>query len=100
MRDLSVSMQAKLASGLTTFCHCWLLQRTDGVKIGFTDHDEDLTFEGVTYERLAGVGRDADALLECRHDGYRRRVAERSSQRIGSGRRSLRQRLAHPVSGR
>ncbi len=55
MRDLSASMQAKLASGLTTFCHCWLLQRTDGVKLGFTDHDEDLTFDGVTYERLAGM---------------------------------------------
>ncbi len=59
MRDLSASMRDKLASGLTTFCHCWLLQRTDGVKIGFTDHDEDVTFDGVTYERLAGMTASA-----------------------------------------
>jgi uncharacterized phage protein (TIGR02218 family) len=59
MRDLSTTMREKLASGLTTFCHCWLLQRTDGVKIGFTDHDEDLSFEGVNYERLAGMTASA-----------------------------------------
>src|SRR5579885_3161617 len=59
MRDLAASMQDKLASGLTTFCHCWLLQPTDGVKIGFTDHDEDMTFDGVTYERLAGMTASA-----------------------------------------
>lgn len=55
MRDLSPSMAASLASGVTTFCRCWLLQRTDGVKLGFTDHDRDLSFDGVTYEALAGM---------------------------------------------
>lgn len=55
MRDLSSSMAASLASGVTTFCRCWLLQRTDGVKLGFTDHDRDISFDGVTYEALAGM---------------------------------------------
>lgn len=59
MRDLTASMQEKLASGLTTFCHCWLLERTDGVKPSFTDHDENLTFDGVTYEALAGMTASA-----------------------------------------
>lgn len=59
MRDLTASMQEKLASGLTTFCHCWLLERADGVKLGFTDHDENLSFEGVTYEALAGMTASA-----------------------------------------
>jgi uncharacterized phage protein (TIGR02218 family) len=59
MRDLSASLQEKLASGLTTFCRCWLLQRTDGVKLGFTDHDRDLSFGGVTYEALAGMTASA-----------------------------------------
>ncbi|CUA90599.1 phage conserved hypothetical protein BR0599 [Chelatococcus sambhunathii] len=59
MRDLTASMQEKLASGLTTFCHCWLLERTDGVKLGFTDHDENLSFDGVTYEALAGMTASA-----------------------------------------
>jgi len=59
MRDLTASMQEKLASGLTTFCHCWLLERTDGVKLGFTDHDETLIFDGVTFEALAGMTASA-----------------------------------------
>lgn len=52
-------MAATLTSGYTTFCRCWLLQRTDGVKLGFTDHDRDLTFGGVTYEALAGMTASA-----------------------------------------
>lgn len=59
MRDLSQAMKDKLASGYTTFCRCWLLQRTDGVKLGFTDHDRDLSFDGVTYEALAGMTASA-----------------------------------------
>ncbi|MFZ5792755.1 MAG: DUF2163 domain-containing protein [Pseudomonadota bacterium] len=59
MRDLTAFMQEKLASGLTTFCHCWLLERTDGVKLGFTDHDQTLFFDGVTFEALAGMTASA-----------------------------------------
>lgn len=59
MRDLSASMWEKLASGLTTFCHCWCLTRTDGVKLGFTDHDEDIIIDGVTYEAFAGMTASA-----------------------------------------
>ncbi len=55
MRDLTTSMKDKLASGSTSFCRCWLLERNDGVKLGFTDHDRDLSFGGVTYEALAGI---------------------------------------------
>ncbi|MFL9823429.1 DUF2163 domain-containing protein [Rhodoplanes sp. SY1] len=59
MRDLSATMAANLASGVTTFCRCWLLQRADGAKLGFTDHDRDLVFGGVTYEALAGMTASA-----------------------------------------
>lgn len=59
MRDLTTSMKDKLASGCTTFCRCWLLERTDAVKLGFTDHDRDLTFGGVTYEAFAGITASA-----------------------------------------
>ena len=31
---------AKLDSGATTLCRCWLITRSDGVVQGFTDHDE------------------------------------------------------------
>lgn len=59
MRDLSPTMAASLASGVTTFCRCWRLVRTDGVTLGFTDHDRDIAFDGVTYEALAGMTASA-----------------------------------------
>lgn len=54
MRDIPSALQAKLDSGVTTLCHCWKLTRRDDVAQGFTDHDDDLVFDGVTYR--AGTG--------------------------------------------
>ena len=44
-----------LASGLTTVCRCWSILRTDGTEFGFTDHDCDLAFDGVTYRANTGL---------------------------------------------
>lgn len=38
-----------LASGSTAFAKCFRLARRDGVVLGFTDHDDDISFDGVTY---------------------------------------------------
>lgn len=54
MKNLTPALQAHLASGVTTLCHCWKLTRHDGVTFGFTDHDFELAFEGVTYEAAGG----------------------------------------------
>ena len=35
-------------------CWCWRLTRRDGVKLGFTDHDRDVIFDGTTFEAAAG----------------------------------------------
>jgi uncharacterized phage protein (TIGR02218 family) len=35
-------------------CHCWRITRSDGVKQGFTSHDEDLTFDGTTFIASSG----------------------------------------------
>jgi uncharacterized phage protein (TIGR02218 family) len=51
-----------LASGATTLCWCWRLERGDGTVLGFTDHDRDLDFDGTTYEALSGI--DATELKE------------------------------------
>lgn len=51
-----------LASGTTTVCHAWAIHRRDGVIHGFTDHDENLTFDGMTF--LAGTGLTAKALQQ------------------------------------
>lgn len=44
-----------LASGSTTFCRCFLLTRLDGVEMGFTDHDRDVSFGGTTYLAAAAL---------------------------------------------
>lgn len=54
MKTLPSDLQAHLNSGATTLCWCWRLTRRDGVRIGFTDHDRDLTFDGTTFEAAAG----------------------------------------------
>ncbi len=54
MRDLSPALAAHLAAGVTTLASCWKLTRRDGIVLGFTDHDRNITFGGVTYEAAAG----------------------------------------------
>ncbi len=51
-----------LKSGQTTVCRCWDVTRADGVRLGFTDHDGDLVFDGLTYR--AGTGLTAKALMQ------------------------------------
>ncbi len=49
-------LAAHLATGTTTTCHAWAITRRDGVKLGFTDHDRDLNFDGVTFRADSGLG--------------------------------------------
>ncbi|MEM9909487.1 MAG: DUF2163 domain-containing protein [Pseudomonadota bacterium] len=56
--DLLTHMQ----SGLTTTCQCWAITRQDGVELGFTDHDQSLSFEGITFR--ADTGLSAKALQQ------------------------------------
>ncbi len=55
MREIAAEFQAKLDSGTTTLCRCWRIIRKDSVALGFTDHDEDLAFEGVTFQANSGL---------------------------------------------
>jgi uncharacterized phage protein (TIGR02218 family) len=54
MRTLPPGLQAHLDGGATTLCHCWKLVPLNGATLGFTDHDYDVSFDGVTYEAQAG----------------------------------------------
>jgi uncharacterized phage protein (TIGR02218 family) len=71
MRVLSAGLQDHLDTGATTLCWCWRITRNDGVKLGFTDHDRDLAFDGTSFEAASGftgteisgaVGLNVDAL--------------------------------------
>lgn len=54
MRTIPAGLQAHLDGGATTMCYCWRVTRTDGIVQGFTDHDEDLTFDGTTFSAGSG----------------------------------------------
>jgi len=48
-------LHAHLKTGNTHTCQCWAVERTDGVTLGFTDHDERLTFDGITFAADSGM---------------------------------------------
>jgi uncharacterized phage protein (TIGR02218 family) len=54
MKILPAGLQDFLDGGETTMVHCWKVTRTDGRIQGFTEHDNDLTFNGLTYIANSG----------------------------------------------
>lgn len=70
MREIPAALTAHLGQTATTTCHAWRLTRTDGVVLGFTEHDHDLEFAGTEFsaatgfrasEVETGLGLEADA---------------------------------------
>ena len=55
MRTIPPALATHLSRGATTLCHCWKLLRRDGAVQGFTDHDRDLAFGGVTFAARTGL---------------------------------------------
>jgi uncharacterized phage protein (TIGR02218 family) len=54
MKSLPPVLQAHLATGTTTLAWCWRVARNDGTRLGFTDHDRDLAFDGTLFEAATG----------------------------------------------
>jgi uncharacterized phage protein (TIGR02218 family) len=54
MKSLPAALQAHLDTGTTTLAWCWRIARNDGMKLGFTDHDRDLAFDGTVFEAATG----------------------------------------------
>lgn len=59
---ISTELQAHLQSGITSVSRCWAVIRRDGVALGFTDHDVDISFDGIDF--LANTGLSARALQQ------------------------------------
>ena len=55
MRNFPQAFLDHLATGATTLCRCWKLIRRDGMSFGFTDHDQDIVFNGVTFAASSGL---------------------------------------------
>ncbi|MEM8692895.1 MAG: DUF2163 domain-containing protein [Pseudomonadota bacterium] len=62
MSGQSAEFRAHTAEGITTLCRAWAIRRMDGVTFGFTDHDQDLAFDGITFK--ADTGLSAGALTQ------------------------------------
>lgn len=62
MREIPSSLQSKLDARTTTNARCWRVVRSDGLELGFTDHDQALEISGLSYEPDSGfVASSADA---------------------------------------
>jgi len=48
-----------LQTGETTVARAWGITRKDGLKLGFTDHDGDLAFEGFSFRAATGLTASA-----------------------------------------
>lgn len=55
MRVVDEDLAAHFASGATSICRCWKITRRDGVLMGFTDHDRNLSFDGVIFRAESGL---------------------------------------------
>lgn len=55
MAGVSEAFEAHLQTGVTTLCRCWAVVRRDGETLGFTDHDMDLSFEGIVFRADTGL---------------------------------------------
>lgn len=59
----AAALHGHLSTGATTVCRAWQVVRADGMTLGFTDHDEDLWFEGMQFR--AGSGLTAKTLQQA-----------------------------------
>ncbi|WP_338722966.1 DUF2163 domain-containing protein [Devosia sp. XK-2] len=55
MRTLPEALAAHLDQGETTTAHCWRVLRSDGIVLGFTDHDLALIVEGTECRPMHGL---------------------------------------------
>lgn len=61
MKSISAGLSTHLDGEVTTLASCWKVVRKDGVAFYFTDHDQDITFEGNVYEAESSYDRTAIA---------------------------------------
>ncbi|RKE85504.1 DUF2163 domain-containing protein [Rhizobium sp. AG855] len=54
MRAIPEALAAHIATGETTLCRAWRVTRADETVLGFTEHDQALTFDGTVFEPASG----------------------------------------------
>jgi uncharacterized phage protein (TIGR02218 family) len=56
---IPTALQTHLDTDVTTLCFCWEITKTDSTKIGFTNHDNDIVFDSVTFSAETGFSPTA-----------------------------------------
>lgn len=59
MKSASTALATHVAGETMTLATCWKVTRGDGTVLGFTDHDQDITFSSVLYQASTGYTRSA-----------------------------------------
>jgi uncharacterized phage protein (TIGR02218 family) len=59
MITLPPALESHVQGEATSLCFCWKVTRKDGGVSGFTDHDEALTFDAVSFEPETGFNASA-----------------------------------------
>ncbi len=69
MKEFSTAFAAHIATGATRLCTCWLIERSDGNVLGFSDHDQKIEFNGNQYLPAHGLeGSEVAAKLGAQVD--------------------------------
>lgn len=55
MKFLPTAFRTHLENTATTLCWCWKLECVDSLRLGFTDHDRNLTFDDMLFEAHGGL---------------------------------------------
>lgn len=56
---MNADFLAHLQTGATTLCRAWGVTRRDGQWLGFTDHDGDVSFDGMVFRARSGLAAKA-----------------------------------------
>ncbi len=59
MSGFDTALLGHLQGAHTTTCRCWAVVRADGTRLGFTDHDCGLEFDGHSFRADTGMGAKA-----------------------------------------
>ena len=54
MKNISTALATHIAGEVTNLATCWKLTRGDGLIMGFTEHDADISLSGITYKAARG----------------------------------------------
>ncbi|MGJ8526896.1 DUF2163 domain-containing protein [Maritalea sp.] len=59
MRTFDPAFQTHIETGQTSLCNCWIITKTNDKKLGFTDHDQAINFDGLEFHPSAGFSPTA-----------------------------------------